>query len=235
MYLKEFREKLNLTQKQFSERLGIAQSAIARYENNKVAPTSTVIFKYIEKLNANPNFLYLGIEPLLLDKLPKLSMQNINLLNDLTLMLTQEQIHDKLNMITMDEIISKFENKRESVLIKLLEIVRLDEHIRVTPFLFLYYIFQIIAADTKRNEVIDYKEYLAMVITNYKVFAWKNQPLFTQKIKTETVDFLDVKLTEEECKILVKNYKNTLELLENKMTPLLIKLHRDTFKNSINS
>lgn len=36
MYLKEFREKLNMTQKQFSEFLGIAQTTIARYENNKL-------------------------------------------------------------------------------------------------------------------------------------------------------------------------------------------------------
>lgn len=67
MYLKEFRVKLNMTQKQFSEFLGIAQNAIARYENNKVTPTINVIEKYINKLNANPNYLFLGIEPHILD------------------------------------------------------------------------------------------------------------------------------------------------------------------------
>ena len=68
MYLKEFRVKLNMTQKQFSEFLGIAQNAIARYENDKVKPTSTVILKYINKLNANPLYLFNGIEPIFLDE-----------------------------------------------------------------------------------------------------------------------------------------------------------------------
>ena len=68
MYLKEFREKLNMTQKQFSEFLGIAQTTIARYEKDKVKPTSTVILKYINKLNANPLYLFNGIEPIFLDE-----------------------------------------------------------------------------------------------------------------------------------------------------------------------
>ena len=83
MYLKEFREKLNFTQRELSDILEIAQTAIARYENDKVKPTSTVIFKYIHKLNANPNFLFLGIEPHILNDLPKLNNDMINLLNEL--------------------------------------------------------------------------------------------------------------------------------------------------------
>ena len=45
MYLKEFREKLNLTQNELSSILDIAQTTIARYENDKVKPTSTVLLK----------------------------------------------------------------------------------------------------------------------------------------------------------------------------------------------
>ncbi len=43
MYLKEFREKLNLTQNELSVILDIAQTTIARYENDKVKTTSTVL------------------------------------------------------------------------------------------------------------------------------------------------------------------------------------------------
>lgn len=71
MFLKEFRENLNLTQRELSDALGIAQNAIARYENDKVKPTSTVILKYVDELNANPNFLFLGEEPYLLNNLPE--------------------------------------------------------------------------------------------------------------------------------------------------------------------
>ena len=75
MYLKEFREKLNLTQRELSEILDIAQTTIARYELGKVKPTSTIINKYIDKLNANPFFLFTGKEPYFLDVQEKINIK----------------------------------------------------------------------------------------------------------------------------------------------------------------
>ena len=75
MYLKEFREKLNLTQNELSSILDIAQTTIARYENDKVKPTSTVLLKYINKLNANPYYLFMGREPMFLDKQAEINME----------------------------------------------------------------------------------------------------------------------------------------------------------------
>ena len=232
MYLKEFREKLNLTQNELSNILDIAQTTIARYENDKVKPTSTVLLKYINELNANPNFLFLGIEPHLLNNLPKLDSSNMDLLNDITLMMSQEHLREKLNKILIDEIIQRFEKQNDSLVAKLLEIVKMDDPVKTRPFLFLYYIFQLIEKDftDTPKEISDYKQYLGDVITNYKVVTWKNQPLFTEKIKSEIRDFLDVKLTTKECELLVKNYKNTLEMLEQKMSPSMIKYHRNSFK-----
>ncbi|MGD9625521.1 MULTISPECIES: helix-turn-helix domain-containing protein [Campylobacterales] len=232
MYLKEFRERLNLTQRELSDVLEIAQTAIARYENDKVKPTSTVLLKYINELNANPNFLFLGIEPHLLNNLPKLDSSNMDLLNDITLMMSQEHLREKLNKILIDEIIQRFEKQNDSLVAKLLEIVKMDDPVKTRPFLFLYYIFQLIEKDftDAPKEITDYKQYLGDIITNYKVITWKNQPLFTEKIKSEIRDFLDVKLTTKECELLVKNYKNTLEMLEQKMSPSMIKYHRNAFK-----
>lgn len=232
MYLKDFREKLNLTQNELSNILDIAQTTIARYENDKVKPTSTVLLKYINELNANPNFLFLGIEPHLLNNLPKLDSSNMDLLNDITLMMSQEHLREKLNKILIDEIIQRFERQNDSLVAKLLEIVKMDDPVKTRPFLFLYYIFQLIEKDftDTPKEISDYKQYLGDVITNYKVVTWKNQPLFTEKIKSEIRDFLDVKLTTKECELLVKNYKNTLEMLEQKMPPSMIKYHRNSFK-----
>lgn len=232
MYLKEFRERLNLTQRELSDVLEIAQTAIARYENDKVKPTSTVLLKYINELNANPNFLFLGIEPHLLNNLPKLDSSNMDLLNDITLMMSQEHLREKLNKILIDEIIQRFEKQNDSLVAKLLEIVKMDDPVKTRPFLFLYYIFQLIEKDftDTPKEISDYKQYLGDIITNYKVITWKNQPLFTEKIKSEIRDFLDVKLTTKECELLVKNYKNALEMLEQKMPPSMIKYHRNSFK-----
>ncbi|MDN5095749.1 helix-turn-helix domain-containing protein [Aliarcobacter butzleri] len=232
MYLKKFRENLNLTQRELSDALGIAQNAIARYENDKVKPTSTVILKYVDELNANPNFLFLGEEPYLLNNLPKLDSSNIDLLNDITLMMSQEQLKEQLNKILINEIIQRFEKQNDSLVVKLLEIVKMDAPVKTRPFLFLYYIFQFIEKDFANieNKIIDYKEYLEDVIVKYKVISIKNNPLFTKKIKSEIKDFLDVKLTAKECELLIKNYKNTLHILEERMPPLMIKQHRNKFK-----
>ena len=73
MYLKEFREKLNLTQRELANKLELTQVTIARYETQKMSPTSIVIQKYIDVLQANPFFLFTGVEPYLLEE-----QQNIN-------------------------------------------------------------------------------------------------------------------------------------------------------------
>ena len=67
MYLKEFREKIGLSQREFSLKLGLTQVTIARYETDKMSPTCNVITKYINIFNANPNYLFLGIEPHIID------------------------------------------------------------------------------------------------------------------------------------------------------------------------
>ena len=231
MYLKEFREKLNLTQNELSNILDIAQTTIARYENDKVKPTSTVLLKYVNQLNANPNFLLLGVGPHLLDAIPKLDSSNIDLLNDITLVVSQNDLSEKLNKILIDEIIKRFENHNDSLIKKLLEIIKLDYIVKTRPFLFLYYIFQIIEKDLsgKQKTITDYKQYLGDAIIKYKVLAWKNQPIFTDKMKNEIRDFLDLKVTSKECEILVKSYKSTLEILESKMPPSFVKFHRNVF------
>ena len=56
MHLKEFREKLNLTQNELSNILDIAQTTIARYENDKVKPTSTVLLNILCSSNSSQTF-----------------------------------------------------------------------------------------------------------------------------------------------------------------------------------
>ena len=231
MYVKEFRERLNFTQRELADILKVGQTAIARWELDRVKPAASAVFKYVNELDANPNFLFLGHEPHFLSDLPKLSSDNINLLNDLTLMLDQEEIKEKLTKIFIDEIIQKFEKENSSPTIKLLEILKMDHHVKARPFLFLYYIFQLIKKDfsESKKEINNYKQYLGNIIRNYKTVDWKNQPIFTERIKKEIDDFLDLKLTEKECEVLVKNYESSLEALEKKMTPSMIKYHRNIF------
>ena len=231
MHLKEFRERLNLTQRELSDVLAIAQTAIARYENDKVKPTTTVIMKYVNELNANPNFLFLGMEPHLLRNIPKIDSLNMNYLNDILLVMSQEELKEKLSKILIEEIIQRFEKQNDSLVIKLLGILRMDQFLKVRPFLFLYYIFQQIRKDllTSPKEISDYKQYLGDIIINYKVLDWKNQPGFTDQIKNEIRDFLDIKLTSQDCEVLVTNHKSTLEILEQKMSPTMIRYNRNVY------
>ena len=81
MYLKEFREYLELTQKVMSEKLNMTQAALARYELGKVNPSASVIQKYIDEFGASPNFLFNGIKPFILDDFHNIYADNMQLLN----------------------------------------------------------------------------------------------------------------------------------------------------------
>jgi len=231
MYLKEFRERLNLTQRELSDILKIAQTAIARYENDKVKPTSTVLLKYINELNANPNFLFLEMEPHILSDVPKLNNDSINLLNEINIMMSENELKEKLNKILIDKIMDKFQNTNSSPLIKFLTVLGIQGSYR--PLLFMYYIAQIIEKKiiNENPEIEDYKVFLCSVIEDFPV--WKiffNQPLFTEQIKKEFIEVVEYKLTENDCKLIVQNYKNTLELLEEKMSISVIRTHKNKFK-----
>ena len=228
MYLKEFREKTGLSQKDFAEKLELTQVTIARYETNKMNPTTTVIQKYIDNFEANPNYLFLGLEPHILVDVPRLDNDTINLINELNIVMTENEIKESLNKILLEKIIDRFNNTSSSLVVKFLSLISADR-----PLLFLYYISQIIQNKIlKDNPIITkYKDFLISVIREFSV--WKiffNQPLFSEQIKKEFIQIIEYKLTEDDCKLIVYNYKKTLELLEEKMPSYVISAHRNKFK-----
>lgn len=232
MYLKEFREKIGLTQKELSEKIDVAQTTIARYEKQQINPTSVIIYKYINILNANPNFLFLKMEPHTLFDFPNLSEQTFNSLKDTLLLFSEQELQLKLNKILIDEIVKRFFSvSSENIFSKILSFVKLEGIFESRPILFLYYIFQIIDKDLSSNErkITSYRDYLKRVISEYRVLSWSNQPIFTDQMKESVNDTLDVKLTEEDCRIIINNYKITLEVLESNMPPHLIKYHKNIF------
>lgn len=228
MYLKEFREKTGLSQKDFAEKLELTQVTIARYETEKMNPTTTVIQKYIDVFQANPNYLFLGLEPHTLIDVPKFDNDIINLLNELNIVMSESEIKENLNKILLEKIIERFKNTSSSLVIKFLSLIGPDR-----PLLFMYYIAQIIEYKilNENPTIIKYQDFLISVIKDFPI--WKiffNQPLFTEQIKKEFIQIIEYKLTEEDCKLIVKNYKNTLELLEEKMPSYVIRAHRNKFK-----
>ncbi|QOP45550.1 helix-turn-helix domain-containing protein [Sulfurimonas paralvinellae] len=228
MYLKEFRERLNLTQKELAEKLDVAQTTIARYETNKVKPTTDTIMKYIEKVDANPLFLFTGKEPYKLSDIPGLNNESYIVLSDLRKILNQDEIQKKLEEIFIDEILSKFQisDEEKSPMYKFFEAIKLEGHIPVRPFLFLYYIFQFIVQDENKNSITDYRQYLIDIVLSFKTLSWHNNPIFTNKIKDEISARFELEISKEECQVLVTNAETTLKKLEEKMPASMIKAHR---------
>ena len=236
MYLKEFRERLNLTQNELSLKLDIAQTTIARYENSKINPTSTIVFKYINELNANPNFLFLGLEPITLNLEEEyLSQQNNEILKDLSLSLSQNELNLELNKLFISITLNKFSNKEEkSTIQNILHALKLEDHFPYRPFLFLYYVFKYVSENINElKQIKSYKDYLISLTQRYNQYTYKNDPLFTKKIKSEISDNIELYCNENEIKVLLENPKITIEKLEEKMTSSMVKMHRNKDVNEL--
>lgn len=232
MFFKEFRDKLGISQKEAFEKLEIQQATLAKYESQSISPSSLVIKKYCETLNANPAFLFFGQEPHLLSATPQVSIENGYLLNDLNSLFSQEELAQKLREILIEAILHRVNGiVKEGVFTKLLDAISLGDHVRQRPFLFLYYIFQIISdAKNKPNITIENaKEFMINTISDFKTISWKNQPVFTEKIKQSIIELIQKSFNDNECQLLLEQTDTVLILLERTMTPLEIKLHRGVF------
>ena len=236
MFLREFREGLHLTQNELSLKLDIAQTTIARYESNKIKPTSTIIFKYINELNANPNFLFLGLEPLQLNLDEEyLSQQNNEIIKDLSLSINQNELNLELNKLFISITLDKFSNKEEkSTIQNILHALKLEGHFPYRPFLFLYYVFKYVSENMDElKQIKSYKEYLISLTQRYNQYTYKNDPLFTKKIKSEISDNIELHCNESEIKVLLENPQITIQKLEEKMTSSMIRMHRNKDVNQL--
>lgn len=230
MYLKEFREQTGLSQKEFAEKLELTQVTIARYETDKMNPSSTVIQKYIDVFDANPNYLFLGLEPKFLTvEDNKVSQENHEVIKDLNLLLSQDELNLELNKILIDKVLNKFSHNKEesSAVKKFIKALKFEGHITVRPLLFLYYIFRYIDENKDELQNIEsYKKYITNLVARYKVFTIKNNPAFTNKIKEEFEANIELNFTEKECKLLITHPEETIKKLESKMSPMVVLAHR---------
>lgn len=230
MFLKEFREFIGLSQKDFADKLGLTQASIARYETDKMNPTTTVIQKYIDIFNANPNFLFLGLEPLVLSSEDEyLSKNNQEIIKDLSLLLPQNELNSELNKILIDKVLNRFSKDDEkSTIMKILSALHLEGHIPYRPFLFLYYTFKYVSENSDELQNIkSYKEYFVELVKRYNQFSIKNDPMFSEKIKSEIEANIELNFTEEETKILLTHPMETIKKLEEKMTSGMVRTHRN--------
>lgn len=224
MYLKEFREYLELTQNAMSEKLNMTQTSLARYELGKVNPSISVIQKYIDEFGASPNFLFNGTKPYVLDDFHSIDSDNMHLLNELGFFMDKKDINKILKEIILDQIIQKFDNIEMSSFVKFLSFVGPSR-----PLLFLYYIMQIIDYNNlhNKNSTSNYVEFLCSIIEKFPV--WKlfiNQPIFTKRIQNKFIETIRTKFSKQECEMIITNSQNILRLLEIKLPSYITSGHK---------
>ena len=56
--IKELRESANLTQEQLAKKVGVTKSAIGNYEQNISIPKECVLYKLIEVLQCDANYIF---------------------------------------------------------------------------------------------------------------------------------------------------------------------------------
>lgn len=229
--IKYIREYTNLNQKEFAKKLNVTQSTVSKYEKNERVPDFFVLKNLFEHFNVNPNWLFDDIEPAILDEDQKyISIQNLELLKDMNLILSPEDINKELNKVIFSYTINQIagdNTDEKSALRKFLEAIKLEGHIPFRPLLFLYYIFRYIRDN--KNEITNltsYQNYLVELVRRYNVLSFKNNPGFTSKIKKEFEASILLNLEENDCKRLLLNYEDVLSNIESKMTPIIVMSHK---------
>ena len=227
----------NLNKKQFSELLEVSQPTITRYEDGERSPDFNFLRKLFEKLHINPNWIFFDIEPAFLDiDDNSITVQNQELIKDISLILTPDEFNKKLNDIFFDHVINQITTEDEekfSIVRKFFRTIKLEGHVPFRPLLFLYYIFRYIRDNNEElnNLKLDkserpYQTYLLDLVRRYKVMSFKNNPAFTSQIKKEFEMSIEMNLDENECKSLIINYDEVIKKIESKMTTIIVYTHR---------
>ena len=156
-----------------------------------------------------------------------------NILDDLLCFFgTDEALAQGLEIHLIDKILDRLSILHNKSIAKFLDnLIFIDgEPLRARPFLFLYYIFQIIKSNQDEiDKVENFKAFILKKINDFKIFSLINHPGFTIKIKNSISDLIDAKFSEDECRSLVQNSPTVINLLEKRMPNLIVKGHKKYF------
>lgn len=234
--IKFIRESEKLNQKEFAEKLNITQSTISKYEKDERTPDFYVLKNLFEVFNVNPDWIFSDIEPAFLDVDDNnISIQNKELIKDISLILTPDEFNKKLNDIFFEQVIDQITNddKEKSSIRKFLEAIKLEGHIPFRPLLFLYYIFRYVRDNNEELSILKsdksekpYQTYLLDLVRRYSVLSFKNNPTFTSQIKKQFEASISMYLEEEDCKRLITHYEQVIKNIESKMSPMIVLAHR---------
>jgi|GEM_PF-2523079 len=229
--LEEVRTKLDLSKKKFAEDvLEVTEQAYQNYSTGKRDIPTQLLLRLTLQYRVSIDWLMTGTGHMFLDELDKLDF----LITDfISLFGNRVETAKELEKFMISKILDRLGSQEHGLFARILDFITLGiaDAGGVRPFLFLYYIFQIISADYQNNTIENFKDYIISKINSFDTKSLiENEPLFTQKMKDKFVEFVELKLTEKECQLLVHQSETVLTQLETRMPFLTVRLHRNKFK-----
>jgi transcriptional regulator with XRE-family HTH domain len=226
------RTALNLSQKEFAEKINISFRNLQNYETGTTLTIPhSVISQIIQILEVNPYWLLTehADVPIFTNMKDNLDF----IIEDfLALYGNREEVYRVLKETLIQKILDRLNSLSGFGVFQTIldySLTALGDALRARPFLFFYYIFQIIKNEDDKI-IQNYKSYIIGKIQSYEVFSIDNQPFFTEIIKKEFIELIELKMTEKECKFLVEQTLSVLKSLESRMPNSLVKLHRNAIK-----
>lgn len=150
-----------------------------------------------------------------------------NYISDLRLILGETELEIELKKLFISKLLERFRDK-ETMINKILNLSW--EYDR--PYLFIYYIFQMIEFEIEKDpseKITNYKDYLKKIIAKYEVFSLKNKAAFGIRRKKDTINDVELLLSEEDCRTMIQNYKIVLGIIESSMSLDMVRIHKNRF------
>lgn len=234
MFLKEFRVRENMTQNEIAEKIGVSRVIIEQCETKQIQPTANMILMYIKRLDANPAFLYKGIDPLKISDMPDSMSESYSKLNNMKKFLSEKDIQKKIEDSYYEETLSRFMPNRnsKSKICKVLVSLRMERHLRHSSMLFLYYLFHNIAKSKKHDRIISSKGYLLHKVIMFKTPSLLGTSLFVSPIRKRITHEIEYEMSESECAFLINNIKRTIEKIKERIPRNIVIRHKRVAKKA---
>lgn len=219
--LKLFRATLNLTQKDFAEKIDIDQRNYTNYENGKAELKAKHIQKLIENFEINANWLLTGEGEMLANNTVNYSQKLSQAIEDALSEIEEPELIDFIKEKTVSKIVEKLSIPK-NLLSKAFNFLTYER-----PLIYLYMIFKDMGIYDKS---ISHKEWIIKSISELDLFSLKNilGPAFNSYSKNHMIKRVE-DLTDEECRVLVENISQLQKHLENNISISSIAKKRFSF------
>lgn len=214
--LKEARNYIGETQKQLGEKLGKEWHQIKDMEAEKLKLEAAIAQKIEKIYSINGWWLLTGEGEMLLENNIHIGDELRESMQSALIVLQESELAAVIREATVEKILEKLTMPR-GILAKAFNFLTYQR-----PLVFLKLIMSHIKPDIEPNKT--YKQHLVQAIESLNLQTIQNilGPAFTPSSKKYMIGRI-MELSEDECKIIVSNSNQMLELIESKM-PLFIKL-----------